>query len=89
LTTTTQAAPDAIEARYWRAMTEIKHRLAATDRLYIRTHELKPDDPAGEWLFTWEQIALHLRKIMELIVFGSLVAHSDAYASIYPDYADH
>lgn len=84
-----QAAADSAEARYWRAMTEIKFRLAATDSLYKHALGLKQQEQPSDWLFTWEHIALHLRKITELIVFGSMVAHQDAYSEVYPDYADH
>lgn len=70
-------------------MTELKYRLAACDRLYDQTRGIKQANPTGEWMFAWEQIALHLRKCMELVVFGSLVAHRDAYAAIHPDYAQH
>jgi len=73
---------------YWSGMTQIKLRLAAIQYLYEQAQKQDPKVD-GQFLFLWEQIALHFRKIMELIVFSSLVAHQDAYAKVYPDLADH
>lgn len=82
-------AVDSPEAGYWRVMTEIKLRLKQVSILHAQLEQMDPRDDSGNFLFVWEQVALHLRKVLELIVFGSLVAHQDAYAKVYPDLADH
>ena len=54
MTEIVQAATDSAEARYWRAMTEVKFRLAATDKLYEHALGLKQQEQPGDWLFTAE-----------------------------------
>ncbi|MDM0013450.1 hypothetical protein QTH87_13490 [Variovorax sp. J22P168] len=76
-------------SRYASAMTEINLRLDAVDTLHARTLQMDNVDQPPEWLFTWEQIAVHLRKVVELIVFSSMVAHQDKYREVYPDFASH
>ncbi len=84
-----QSAIDSPERAYWRVMTDIKVRMQRVIALHAELEQMDPADDSGKFLFVWEQVALHLRKILELIVFGSLVAHQDAYAKVYPDLADH
>jgi hypothetical protein len=78
---------DSSAEAYGRVMNEIKLRLAAINKL----SKILQTQNAGnlEVIFTWEQIALHLRKCLEHIVFSSMIANQDAYRIVYPDLADH
>src|ERR1700681_4029713 len=64
-------------AKYCDLMEEVKRRIAVID--YFMTGK-------GHALYipsTVESTCLQLRKVLELIAFGSLVANAEAYTSVY------
>ena len=66
---------------YCNCMEDIKARLQKIDRMLIGHSPMK-----NEGLDT-EVIFLLLRKSLEQIAFASLIAHKEAYAKIYADFA--
>lgn len=44
---------------------------------------------AGTETFNYEIVSVNLRKILELIAFGSLTANRDAYAAVYTGFQKH
>src|SRR5437773_1723392 len=67
--------------KYSALMKEIKLRFNAIDHLL---------SGRGDALYlqtTTESIYLQLRKVLELIAFGSLLANKDLYTEIYADFA--
>lgn len=70
-------------------MNEVKHRLDAVDQAWERLRSVDQDATPFDWTYTVERIALHLRKVVELIVFSSLVANQDKYRQVHPSYATH
>lgn len=70
-------SPDPDIIKYCELMEEVKRRIAVID--HFRT-------PQGHALYmptTVESACLQLRKVLELIAFGSLVANADAYTAVY------
>jgi len=63
--------------KYCDLMAEIKQRIAVVD-YFISGQAHTPYQPP-----TLESACLQLRKILELIAFGSLVANADVYTSVY------
>ncbi|HLI30390.1 MAG TPA: hypothetical protein VKV79_04725 [Terriglobia bacterium] len=69
--------------KYCELMEEIKRRMNVIDFFLLG---------AGHALYeptTLESASLQLRKILELIAFGSLVANQDKYAKAYASFATH
>jgi len=64
---------------YCALMEEVKLRLAVVRRFTRGEITLGRDD------FDAETICVHLRKILEAIAFGSLVAHRDVYETVHQD----
>lgn len=69
--------------RYASLMEEIKLRLEVVD-LYL-TKQQRGKFPGIDFEF----VSLQLRKILELVAFGSLVANQKAYSSAHKDFATH
>jgi len=44
---------------------------------------------AGSKAFDYEIISVNIRKILELIAFGSLTANKEAYARVYANFEKH
>jgi hypothetical protein len=63
--------------RYCGLMEEVKLRIAVVDYFILGQGHALYQPP------TLESTCLQLRKILELIAFGSLVANADAYTSVY------
>src|SRR6267154_4901847 len=64
-------------------MEEVKRRISVVDFFFTG---------GGHALYvptTVESVGLQLRKVMELIAFGSLVANKDAYSTMYAEFAKH
>jgi hypothetical protein len=69
--------------KYCDLMEEVKRRMAVIDfflagqghAIYLPT--------------TIESACLQLRKVLELVVFGSLIANKEAYSNAYSDFASH
>lgn len=75
--------PEPQMEKYCDLMVEIKNRISSVDFFL---------SGKGHALFattTIESIALQLRKILELIAFGSLVANKEAYSAAYEKFASH
>ena len=69
--------------KYRNLMIEVKNRISSVDFFLTgKGHALFPAT-------TTESIALQLRKILELIAFGSLVANKEVYAAAYQRFASH
>ena len=71
-------------SRYCDLMEEIKRRVQVIEFLF--------DPKTGSALYlasTLESIALQLRKVLELVAFGSLLANKDRYSAAYADFASH
>jgi len=64
---------------YCALMEEVKQRIAVVRQFTRGQITLGRDD------FDAETLCVHLRKILETIAFGSLVAHRDAYESVHKD----
>lgn len=64
---------------YCALMEEVKLRLALVRRFTHGEITLGRDD------FDAETLCIHLRKILEAIAFGSLVAHRDVYETVHQD----
>lgn len=64
---------------YCALMEEVKLRIAVVRRFTNGTVALGRDD------FDAETLCIHLRKILEAIAFGSLVAHRDVYETVHQD----
>ncbi len=64
---------------YCALMEEVKRRIAVVRQFTHGKITLGRDD------FDAETLCVHLRKILETIAFGSLVAHRDAYESVHKD----
>ncbi len=77
------ATPDADIMRYCDLMEEIKRRMNVLD-FFARSERSAMYTPT-----TVESACLQLRKILELIAFGSLVANEEAYSAVYSDFAKH
>lgn len=71
------AANDPDIEKYCGLMEEIKLRMSVIDFFLSGKGHALYEPP------TLESVCLQLRKILELIVFGSLVANKDAYSSAY------
>ncbi len=73
---------------YKRGMEEIRLRL---DYVAVQHNEVAAmgtvETPASR--FRLETGYMHLRKVLELIAFSSLIAHKDSYVSAYRDYQKH
>ncbi len=75
--------PEADIEKYCTVMEEIKRRMTVIDfflmgqgsAIYVPT--------------TVETGCLQLRKVLELIAFGSLIANKEAYSAVYSDFAKH
>lgn len=74
---------DAQAQIYLDHMEELKARLFMLDSLLDNTKLHEADLP------DYEMAALHLRKLLELIAFSSLVAHKQTYAEAYAKYSAH
>ena len=68
---------------YLEHMEELKTRLSMADAI------LDQAEAQGPNLSHYELMALHLRKLLELIAFSSLVAQKEKYAQTYAKYASH
>jgi hypothetical protein len=79
-TISSHAEPNAMVA-YCNCMDDIKQRLAKVNRILIGHSPMKDQGLDGE------VVCLLLRKVLEQIVFSSLVAHKDAYAAVHKDFA--
>lgn len=66
-------------AHYSAHMADIKQRIAAVRQFTHGKVSLGRDD------FDAESICVHIRKILEAIAFGSLLAHRDAYEAAHKD----
>jgi hypothetical protein len=69
--------------KYADLMMEVKNRISSIDFLLTRK---------GHALFkatTIESVALQMRKVLELIAFGSLVANKEKYSAAYEKFASH
>jgi hypothetical protein len=69
--------------KYCDLMEEVKRRTSVVD-FFLRG--------GGHALYmptTIESVGLQLRKILELVAFGSLVANKDAYSATYEEFAKH
>ena len=68
-------------AKYCDLMEEVKLRVNVIDFFISRkVHALYPPP-------TLESACLQLRKILELVAFGSLVANKDAYTAVYGNFS--
>jgi hypothetical protein len=63
--------------KYCGLMKEVKLRMAVVDYFISGKGSALYQPP------TLESACLQLRKILELVAFGSLVANADAYTSVY------
>lgn len=52
-------------------------------------HVLKGNISHGKEILDYEFCAVQLRKILELIVFSSLISHKDSYSSVYKNFRKH
>ena len=68
---------------YCRCMEEIKIRIGVVSSLLSGKIPIQREDVLGEF------ICVQLRKVLELIAFGSLTANKDAYAEAHRDFATH
>lgn len=68
---------------YCRCMEEIKIRIGVVSSLLSGKIPIQREDVLAEF------ISVQLRKVLELIAFGSLTANKDAYAEVYTDFATH
>src|SRR4051794_29885211 len=71
------------EDRYCSCMEDVLRRLALVEAISSRKVA------TGSELFDGETAFLQLRKITELMVFGSLIANRDAYANQHPNFNEH
>lgn len=77
MTTAMNANPDPDIVKYCDLMEEIKLRISVVDYFISGQGHALYQPP------TLESVCLQIRKILELIAFGSLVAHKDIYTSVY------
>ena len=68
---------------YCNGLEEVKTRLAL-----IRS-VLGGSLTAGSELFNYEIVAMHLRKTLEVVAFGSMTANREAYSAAHADFAKH
>src|SRR6516162_6253486 len=64
-------------------MEAVKQRLAQVEAIGTR------HVTTGEIVFDIELAFLHVRKILELIAFGSLIANRDKYSAVHENFANH
>ncbi|HEX5422745.1 MAG TPA: hypothetical protein VFW94_04300 [Candidatus Acidoferrales bacterium] len=69
--------------KYCDLMEELKRRTAVVDFFLVGGGHALYQPP------TIESVALQLRKMLELIAFGSLVANRDSYSAAYANFAQH
>lgn len=81
--TTASLPPDPDIQKYSVLMKEVKLRMAVIDYFISGQGHALYQPP------TLESACLQLRKILELIAFGSLVANADAYTSVYSKVSKH
>jgi hypothetical protein len=70
-------------AKYCDLMEELKRRTAVIDFFLVGGGHALYQPP------TIESVALQLRKVLELIAFGSLVANKESYSAAYARFAEH
>jgi hypothetical protein len=68
-------------AKYVELMEEVKRRMVVVNALLVETPVLPYRAAAIESTY------LQLRKVLELIAFGSLVANRDEYSKVYTEFA--
>lgn len=68
---------------YCQYMEEIKQRISVIRNFISNINNVS----FGNDFFNYEFVCIHLRKILELIVFSTLAANKEEYSRIYEDYA--
>lgn len=69
--------------KYCECMEDIKRRIAVIKEFVSDGNTLGRED------FDYELVCIHLRKILELIAFGSLIANQEKYSEAHENYIKH
>ncbi|MCF8721793.1 hypothetical protein [Nitrospina gracilis] len=67
---------------YCQLMEEIKIRIALIKSF------LKSEIPFGKDFYGYENVCVHLRKILEIIAFSSLAANKEEYSKVHADFRE-
>ena len=69
--------------KYCECMEDVKRRIAVIRQFVGEGNTLGRED------FDYELVCIHLRKILELIAFGSLIANQEKYSEAHENYIKH